>query len=154
MIGPMLSLFAGLLPLGTPAPGFTLRDDHGAVVRLADLHGRQPVVLVFYPMDETPGCRKQLCEIRDHWEEFVQRSVAVFGVNPGSAASHTKFRENHHFPFPLLVDEGKKVARLYHASGLIVRRTVYGISRGGRIVFAERGKPEPARILAALEAPK
>ncbi|HYM11779.1 MAG TPA: peroxiredoxin [Bryobacterales bacterium] len=146
----MLSLFADLLALGTPAPEFALRDEHGAVVRLADLRGRQPVVLVFYPMDETPGCRKQLCEIRDHWEEFAQRGVAVFGVNSGSAASHTKFRENHHFPFPLLIDEGKKVAGLYHASGLLIRRTVYGISKDGRIVFAERGKPEPARVLAAL----
>ncbi len=150
MIGLMLSWFAALLPLGTAAPDFTLRDDSGQVVRLADLRGRQAAVLVFYPMDETSGCRTQLCEIRDYWEEFTRAGVAVFGVNPGSASSHTKFRENHHFPFPLLVDEGRKVAGLYNASGWVVRRTVYGIRKDGRIVFAERGKPEPARVLGAL----
>ncbi len=151
MIWGMFSLFASLLALGAPAPDFTLRDDSGAAVHLADLRGR-PVVLVFYPMDETPVCRKQLCEFRDHWEEFQRRGVAVLGVNPGSAASHTKFRKNQGFPFPLLVDEGKKVAQLYNASGLIIRRTVYGIGKDGRIVFAERGKPDPTRVLAALTA--
>jgi peroxiredoxin Q/BCP len=148
----LLLMFAGLLPLGSPAPDFTLRDDQGNVVRLSDLRGRKPVVLVFYPMDETPGCRAQLCEVRDHWRDFERSGVAVFGVNPGSAASHAKFRANHHFPFPLLVDAGKKVAALYGAGGLIVRRTVYGIDKDGRIVFAARGKPEPARVLAALTA--
>lgn len=152
MIWGMLSLFAGLLSVGTPAPDFTLRDDGGNSVRLADFRGRTPVVLVFYPMDDTPVCRKQLCEFRDQWDEFKRRGVAVLGVNPGSAASHAKFRRNHSFPFPLLVDEGKKVARLYGASGLIVRRSVYGIGQDGRIVFAERGKPEPSRVLAALTA--
>ena len=143
----MFSWFAGLLKVGVPAPDFTLRDDAGNAVCLSG-----PVVLVFYPMDETPGCRRQLCEIRDHWGEFQERGVAVFGVNPGSAASHTKFRRNRNLPFPLLVDEGKKVAGLYGANGIVPRRTVYGIDRQGRIAFAERGKPEPARILAALKA--
>ena len=150
----MGSFFAGLLPMGTPAPDFTLRDDSGSAVRLADFKGRQPITLVFYPMDETPGCRKQLCEIRDHWGEFAQRGVAVFGVNPGGAASHAKFRQNQRLPFPLLVDEGKKVARLYGANGIVVRRTVYGIGKDGRIAFAESGKPEPSKVLAALTAEK
>jgi peroxiredoxin Q/BCP len=148
----MFSLFAKLLAVGTMAPEFTLLDDAGRSVNLASFRGRAPVVLVFYPMDETPGCRKQLCEIRDNWKEFERRGVAVFGVNPGSASSHKKFRDNHRMPFPLLVDEGQKVARAYAASGIVVRRTVYAIGRDGRIAFAERGKPEPARVLAALSA--
>jgi len=148
----MLSWFDKLLSIGSQAPDFTLGDDSGGSVRLSDWRQRGPVVLVFYPMDETPGCRKQLCEVRDHWNEFVRRGVAVFGVNPGSAASHAKFRRNHRFPFPLLVDEGKKVAKGYNASGLVIRRTVYAIGKNGRIVFAERGKPEPAKILAAVES--
>ena len=147
----MFSLFGpDPLPPGSPAPDFSLRDDAGQVVRLADFRGRAPVVLVFYPMDETPTCRQQLCEFRDAWQEYQQRGVMVFGVNPGSPSSHTKFKPNHHFPFPLLVDEGKKVARLYNAGGFIVKRSVYGIAKDGRIVFAERGKPAPARVLAAL----
>jgi len=146
----MLSWFAALLSLGSPAPEFTLMDDSGRAVRLEEWRKRGPVVLVFYPMDETPGCRTQLCEIRDHWKEFEQQGVAVFGVNPGSASSHTKFRKKHGFPFPLLVDEGKKVAKLYGADGIVPRRTVYGIDREGRIAFAERGKPTPAKVLGAL----
>src|SRR5512132_1669505 len=100
----MLSWFAALLSLGSPAPDFTLNEDTGARVKLSEWLAKGPVVLVFYPMDETPGCTKQLCEIRDHWSEFQQKGVAVFGVNPGSAASHAKFRENQNYPFPLLVD--------------------------------------------------
>ena len=148
----MLSWFAALLSLGSPAPDFTLNDDTGARVKLSEWLAKGPVVLVFYPMDETPGCTKQLCEIRDHWSEFQQKGVAVFGVNPGSAASHAKFRKNQSYPFPLLVDEGKKVAAAYGASGIVPRRTVYGIAQDGRIAFAERGKPVPAKVLAALTA--
>src|SRR5262249_42454872 len=133
----MLTWFASLLALGAVAPDFTLRDESGNLVRLADFRGR-PRVLVFYPMDETPVCRTQLCEFRDHLQEYQPRGVLVPGVNPCSASSHTKFRQNHKFPFPLLVDDGKKVAQLYNASGLIIRRTVYGIGKDGRIVFAER----------------
>ena len=148
----MLSWFAPLLAVGREAPDFTLSDDTGHAVRLAEHRGRQAVVLVFYPMDETPGCRTQLCEIRDHWQDFTRRGVAVYGVNPGSAASHAKFRANHGFPFPLLVDNGKKVASLYGADGLVPRRTVYAIDLKGRIVFAERGKPTPERVLTAIPA--
>ncbi len=146
----MLSWFSALLPVGAPAPDFVLRDDSGQPVSLAERRTKGPVVLVFYPIDETPVCRAQLCEIRDNWGEFQRQGIAVFGVNPGSAASHTKFRRNHNFPFPLLVDEGQNVARLYHANGLVIRRTVYAVGRDGRIAFAERGKPHPSRVLAAI----
>ena len=148
----MLSWFSALLPVGREAPDFTLLDDTGRPVSLSEHRGRNAVVLVFYPMDETPGCTTQLCEIRDHWQEFSQRGVAVYGVNPGSAESHAKFRSHQKYPFPLLVDTGKRVAESYGANGLVPRRTVYGIDWKGRIAFAERGKPTPDRVLAALAA--
>ena len=69
--------------------------------------------------------------------------------NPGNASKHEKFREKFHFQFPLLVDEGQKVAERYHANGLIVKRTVYVIGPDGRIRFGKRGMPEPAEVLAA-----
>jgi len=75
--------------------------------------------------------------------------VEVFGVNPGNAESHRKFQEKFHFPFPLLVDEGQKVAELYHANGLFIKRTVYLIGPDGTILYAKRGKPEPSEVLAA-----
>lgn len=144
----MLSwLFSEPLAVGSPAPDFSLPDDAGRTVTLSALRS-QTVVLVFYPGDDTPGCTKQLCEFRDGWEAAKARGVEVFGVNPQSAQSHLKFREKFHLPFPLLVDRGRKVAALYHANGLIVKRTVYLIGPDGIIRFARRGKPAPAEVLA------
>ena len=140
-------LFPDPLPVGTLAPDFSLPDDSGGVVKLSGLRG-STVVLVFYPGDDTPGCTKQLCQFRDHWSEARARGVEVFGVNPGSARSHGKFREKFRFPFPLLVDQGQKVAALYHANGLIVKRTVYRIGPDGVIRFARRGMPSPEEVLA------
>jgi peroxiredoxin Q/BCP len=77
--------------------------------------------------------------------------VAVFGVNPQNARHHANFRKKFQFPFPLLVDERKKVAEAYHANGLIVKRTVYLIGPDGRILFARRGMPGPAEVLAAAK---
>lgn len=144
----MLSwLFSDPLPAGTPAPDFSLQDDSGHTVKLSRLRGKS-VVLVFYPADDTPGCTKQLCQLRDDWSEASKRGIKVFGVNPGSAQSHGKFRKKFNFPFPLLVDAGQKVAGLYHANGIFVKRTVYRIGPDGVIQFAQRGMPSPQEVLA------
>ena len=146
----MLSwLFSVPLLVGSVAPDFTLLDDSGHQVSLASLRG-QNVVLVFYPADNTPGCTKQLCELRDNWSVLRSKNVQVFGVNPQSATSHAGFREKQKLPFPLLVDKGRKVTRLYNAGGLIVKRTVYLIGKDGKIKFAKRGAPSPDEVLAAL----
>ena len=142
-------LFSDPLPVGAVAPDFTVSDNSGKTVHLADLRGHS-VVLVFYPGDDTPGCTKQLCEFRDSWGPVQARGALVYGVNPQNALKHTAFREKYHFPFPLLVDHGQKVAALYHANGLIIKRTVYLIGPDGNIRFARRGMPKPAEVLAAL----
>jgi peroxiredoxin Q/BCP len=147
----MLSwLFSDPLPVGSPAPEFSLLDDAGGPVTLSALRGHY-VALVFYPGDDTPGCTKQLCEFRDSWEAVRARGIQVFGVNPQNARSHARFREKFHLPFPLLVDEGRKVAALYQADGLIVKRTVYLIGPDGVIRLARRGMPKPAELLAVVE---
>jgi thioredoxin-dependent peroxiredoxin len=148
MAGLFSWLFSDPLRVGSTAPPFTLPDGEGHPVNLANLTGRN-VVLVFYPGDDTPGCTKQLCEFRDRWADVKARGVQIFGVNPQSAAKHEKFRDKFHFPFPLLVDEGQKVAGLYHANGPFVKRTVYVIGPDGKIRFGERGMPPPERVLAA-----
>ena len=135
---------------GTPAPDFSLSDDSGRAVALSALRGKN-VVLVFYPGDDTPGCTRQLCQFRDSWEEVRTRGVEVFGVNPASAARHARFRAKFQFPFPLLADPGRRAARLYRASGLIVKRTVYLIGPDGVIRFARRGMPPPSEVLAAAD---
>lgn len=136
------------LPVGSKAPEFSLPDETGAPVSLASLRGRN-VVLVFYPGDDTYTCTRQLCEFRDRWEQAKQRNVAVYGVNPQKAGKHQKFRSKYNFPFPLLVDTGQQVGKLYHTSGLIVKRTVYLIGPDGTILYARRGKPAPEEVLAA-----
>ena len=140
-------LFSSPLEVGAGAPDFELPEASGKKVKLSGLRGKN-VVLVFYPGDDTMICRKQLCEFRDRWAEAKKRNVRVFGVNPGSAESHRKFQEKYTFPFPLLVDRGQKVAHLYHAGGLMVKRTVYLIGPDGLIRYAQRGKPDPEAVLA------
>ncbi len=142
-------LFSKPLPVGTPAPLFTCPDESGNTVSLEDLRGSS-VVLIFYPGDSTPTCTRQLCAVRDRWVELQERGVRVFGVNPFSAASHRRFRDKYTFPFPLLVDEGQRVAALYQANGLWIKRTVYGIDPEGVICFSERGNPTVKEILAGL----
>jgi len=143
-------LFSDPLPVGTQAPDFTLLDDRGNPVSLKALRGKN-VVLVFYPRDETSVCTQQLCEFRDRWPDVQSKNTVVFGVNPQDAASHAKFREHRQFPFPLLTDEGQKMGELYHARGLIVKRTVYLIGPDGVIRYAKRGKPEPVEVLASAK---
>jgi len=141
-----------LLEVGSPAPGFTVRDEKGGWVRLAEFQGKQNVVLVFYPGDDTPGCTKQLCAIRDDWSGFVGKGVAVFGVNPADAKSHASFMNKYSFPFPLLVDNDQEVIGKYGCKGTAsVERTVYGIDKKGTIVFAQRGMPSTQEILKAFQ---
>ena len=91
------------IAVGESAPDFTVEDQEGRTVALADFRGRKNVVLVFYPGDDTSICTKQLCEFRDHWQAAQAKDTLVFGVNPQSAESHRKFAEKHHYPFPLLI---------------------------------------------------
>jgi len=147
----MLSwLFSDPLPVGAPAPDFTLSDDSGRTVSLNALRGRN-VVLVFYPGDDTPVCTRQLCQFRDEWSQAKAHDVEIFGVNPLNARRHARFRNKFKFPFPLLVDERQEVAQAYHAHGLVVKRTVYLIGRDGAIRFARRGVPAPSEVLAAAQ---
>lgn len=148
----MLSwLFSGPLAIGSTAPDFTLPDQDGTPVTLSRLRGKN-VVLVFYPADETRVCRQQLCEFRDMDQLASDRGVLVYGINPGSAQSHSSFRNKQKLPFPLLVDADKRVASLYHANGPIVKRTVYLIGRNGIIRFAKRGRPVPEEVFGLADA--
>lgn len=111
-----------MLDVGDTAPPFTLLDQDGHKVSLEDYAG-QPVLLYFYPKDETPGCTTQACHVRDHWQEFQERGVAVLGVSPDSVESHDAFRQHHDLPHPLLSDPDHEVMEAYGAWG---EKNMYG----------------------------
>jgi thioredoxin-dependent peroxiredoxin len=146
---------------GDEAPDFTLRSDTGAEVTLSSLRGK-PVVLYFYPKDDTPGCTTQACGIRDAYDEFERAGAVVLGVSPDDVRSHVEFREKYNLPFNLLADTDHAVAEQYGAWGekSYMGRRYFGVSRS-TFVIAEDGtvkkifpKVKPAEhaddVLAAL----
>lgn len=108
-----------MVEVGEQAPDFTLPDDSGTEVSLRDLRGR-PVVLYFYPADDTPGCTRQACGVRDAWQEFSDAGAVVLGVSPDSVESHRAFREKYGLPFRLLADPGRTVIDRYDLWGTTV----------------------------------
>jgi thioredoxin-dependent peroxiredoxin len=111
-----------LIEEGSPAPDFTLTSDAGERVRLSQFQGR-PVVLYFYPKDDTPGCTAQACGIRDVWDELQRKGAVVLGVSPDGPREHVKFKEKYELPFTLLSDEEHEVADQY---GTWVEKSMYG----------------------------
>lgn len=100
---------------GDKAPKFSLYDDTGTLKSLDDFAGKK-IVLYFYPKDNTPGCTKEACSLRDSYSIFSKNNVAIIGISYDSVEKHKKFKEQHHLPFPLLSDPSKEVAKKYGAS--------------------------------------
>jgi peroxiredoxin Q/BCP len=120
---------------GTAAPEFELTSDAGETVRLADLKGK-PVVLYFYPKDDTPGCTTQACGIRDAWGEFERAGAVVLGVSPDNEASHVKFKKKFDLPFTLLADTDHAVADAYGVWGpkKYMGKEYMGVSRSTFVI--------------------
>jgi peroxiredoxin Q/BCP len=123
---------------GKKAPDFTLPADDGSKVKLSALRGK-PVVLYFYPRDDTPGCTREACSFRDRRQELGKLGAAVLGVSTDDVASHVKFRDKHGLNFPLLADTGHKVAERYGAWREKTRfgKTSMGIQRSTYLIDAE-----------------
>jgi|SRR5215471_17009206 len=124
---------------GSKAPDFTLVDGNGAGWRLANQLGKV-VVLLFYPGDETPICTRQMCSVRDRWEDYSATGAEVVGISTNTAESHKSFAANHSLPLRLLADVDGKVADLYGAQSLIpgkVARSVFVIDAGGVIRYRD-----------------
>jgi thioredoxin-dependent peroxiredoxin len=123
---------------GQPAPTFTLPDQRGQEVSLAELRGR-PVVIYFYPKDDTPGCTTQACGIRDQWAEFEAAGAAVLGISPDTVASHQAFAGKYDLPHTLLADPDRTVLEAYGAYGekVLYGRTTVGVIRSTFLVDAE-----------------
>jgi peroxiredoxin Q/BCP len=146
---------------GQPAPDFELAGDDGGRVRLSDLRGR-PVVLYFYPKDDTPGCTTQACELRDEYFEFQERGAVVLGVSPDDETSHASFKSKYSLPFTLLSDPDHHVSQEYGVWGereysgkkyMGINRSTFVIDQEGRVAKALYGvkpKGHAEQILAVL----
>ena len=146
---------------GDPAPDFELATDTGERIRLSGLRGR-PVVLYFYPEDDTPGCTTQACELRDQYSVFRERGAVVLGVSPDDEASHARFRDKYSLPFTLFADPGHRVAdeygvwverNRYGRKSMGIERSTFVIDEHGNVARAlRRVKPEghAQRVLEAL----
>lgn len=100
-----------------PAPDFTLSDENGVEHKLSDYRGK-PVLLYFYPKDDTKGCTTEACNFRDDYSDYENSGVVILGVSPDSSKSHLKFKTKYELPFTLLADEEHKVCELYGVWGL------------------------------------
>jgi len=147
---------------GLPAPEFSLRDENDVVRNLQDYRG-SPVLLYFYPKDDTPGCTTEACSFRDDYAEYEKAGVIILGVSPDSVKSHQKFKAKYHLPFTLLADEDHAVCSLYGVWGPKkmygkeyegVFRTTFLIGADGKILKVfENVKPDghSQEVLSALQ---
>jgi peroxiredoxin Q/BCP len=130
------------LKAGQRAPDFSGIATDGTPLRLADFRGRK-LVLYFYPMDDTPGCTKQACSLRDHNAEIAAKGAAILGVSAQSRNAHQRFTEKYRLNFPLLVDTDQKVAKAYEAagSGIVgaIARGMLGMNRRITYIIDESG---------------
>lgn len=149
------------LAVGSPAPDFGLPDETGTVRTLNEFRGK-PLVLYFYPKDDTPGCTKEACGFRDDYSAYEAAGVTILGVSPDDPQSHIQFKHKFSLPFPLLADENHKVCDLYQSWGPKkflgrsyegVLRNTYVIATDGTIAYVfENVKPteHSAEVLQAI----
>ncbi len=148
------------LEFGSEAPAFSLVSDSGKKTKLSDFKG-QPVVLYFYPKDDTPGCTKEACAFRDASKQLKDLGAVVLGVSPDDVASHAKFRDKYSLNFPLLADPDHSIAEAYGAwreknmygkKSMGVQRSTYLIDASGKIVKVWKKVSVDGHDAAVLEA--
>lgn len=147
---------------GISAPDFTLLDENGEERKLSDYRGN-PIVLYFYPKDDTPGCTKEACNFRDDYSAYQKAGITILGVSPDSPKQHANFKAKYDLPFTLLADSEHKVCELYGVWGLKksygreyegVFRTTFLINAEGEIIKVfENVKPadHSAEVLQAFK---
>ena len=123
------------LNVGQKAPYFEGTDQEGKTIKLSDFTGKK-LILYFYPKDNTPGCTKEACNLRDNYRELIDRGFSVIGISPDSEKSHKGFAEKYSLPFPLVADPDKKIMNEYGAWGekMMYGKTVTGVLRTTYII--------------------
>ena len=149
-----------LIESGKKAPAFTLKDQHGETHRLSDYAGR-PVILYFYPKDDTPGCTKESCDFQAKLPRFKPSKAAVFGVSILNEASKAKFADKYGLTFPLLADEQHEVAEKYGVwqeksnygrTYMGIARTTYLIGPDGKVLKRWDNVKVPGHVDAVADA--
>ncbi len=149
---------AGTIAEGMKAPAFEARDQHDALVRLADFEGKSAVVLYFYPKDDTPGCTAEACSLRDGFAAIQAAGAVILGVSADTTQSHKAFAEKFHLPFSILADPDKRIIEAYGVKMPLLgfaKRTTVLIDRQGvirKIVRDVRTKDHDQQVLALLKA--
>ncbi len=137
-----------MIQKGDQAPDFELPSADGKLTRLSNFKGKRPVVIFFYPRDETPGCIKEACTFRDHYEQFQKAGVEVIGISSDPPETHKKFAGRHRLPFLLLSDQQGKIRQLYRIPktwGLLPGRVTLVIDRNGVVRNSFSSQWNPAR---------
>jgi peroxiredoxin Q/BCP len=141
------------LPIGETAPDFRANSTEGPI-HLYDYKGKKNVILIFYPINNTGGCRKQLCAARDALADYAALDAVVFGINPGKFEGHQKFAQKNNFGFPLIYDENWKIAydyKIITLMGIMQARTVYIIDKNMKVRHTYKGDLSVATTKEILE---
>lgn len=146
------------IKIGDLAPDFSLPTASGETISLSQFKGHKPVIVYFYPKDDTPGCTTESCAFRDSYEEFTDAGAEVLGISSDSPESHQRFARKHQLPFHLLSDEGGKIRQAYGVPatlGLLPGRVTYVIDKEGvvRHLFNSQFNPK-AHVTEALKVLK
>ena len=143
------------LKVGDRIPHFELLNQHGELFKSETVLSVKPLVVYFYPKDETPGCTAEACSFRDHYEDFLQLGAEVIGISSDGVKSHQKFAARHKLPFVLLSDSKKKVQRLFKLPkilfGLYTKRITFVIDKEGLVSYVHSSLMPDTHIKKALQ---
>ncbi|HEY1195985.1 peroxiredoxin [Flavobacterium sp.] len=146
------------LKIGDIVPNFTAKDNHGETFESQSVLGRKPLVIYFYPKDNTPGCTTEACSFRDQYEDFKDLGAEVIGISSDSVKSHHKFAAKHQLPFILLSDRDKRLRKLFgvrnNLFGLLPGRVTYIIDKNGLVISIFDSVNAAKHIPKALEIVK
>ena len=143
------------LKIGDLLPEFSLKDQHDNLFESTSLIGSTASVIYFYPKNFTPGCTKEACEFRDHYEAFTDLSARVIGISNDSTASHLRFANRYDLPFTLLADKNNKVGKLFGVKksllGLLPGRETFVFDKQGKLIFTFNSMDAKPHISKALK---
>jgi peroxiredoxin Q/BCP len=143
---------------GDKIPNFTAKDSEGNDFNSKDVLGKKPLVIYFYPKDNTPGCTAQACSFRDQYEDFKELGAEVIGISSDSVVSHQQFTEKYRLPFLLLSDTDKKIRKLFGVPaglfGILPGRVTYVVDKTGTVIMVFDSMMATKHIPKALEAIK